>query len=182
MKATLVERIDRAVRTLDSAGHGGTASLLAEARQEIDRLVEWKSSVLSALKTFPEFQAGEWVGDKEGWGFCFELIRWAQRESAQHEADDQLLRSELDSAGAPACEGQSVTARVRWLLDELERLSVRWRKLTHYLGGNVVQVDGRTFFGVNLPNIPRAVHRNTVAEFIATLDAAEDPERKAVQA
>lgn len=37
------------------------------------------------------------------------------------DADLSLLRAELDAAGVPPCDGQPVTARVRWLLDELER-------------------------------------------------------------
>lgn len=107
-----------------------TPSDLRRLKEENARLTEWKSSVLNALKTFPEFTAGEWGGDKEGWGFCFEIVRWAQRELARRQSDDDLLRTELDAAGVDPCEGQPVTARVRWLMDELERVkgdAARWR-------------------------------------------------------
>ena len=45
-------------------------------------LREWKGGVLGAVKTIPEYTSGKWAGDKEGWGFVFELIRWQIREVA----------------------------------------------------------------------------------------------------
>lgn len=62
--------------------------------EEIASLREWKSSILNALKTVPEFETGKWAGDKEGWGFCFEFIHWMRRENAslrEQVADDLLI-------------------------------------------------------------------------------------------
>ena len=64
---------------------------LAEAQAEIERLKEWKSSVSQAVKALPEFHTGEWYGDKDGWGYHFEVIRWMAREIA-------ALRSQLMEA------------------------------------------------------------------------------------
>ncbi len=46
-------------------------SSLQQGRQD----AEWKKSILGLVKTFPEFNDYEWGGDKEGWGFVFELIK-----------------------------------------------------------------------------------------------------------
>jgi hypothetical protein len=50
---------------------------------ELARLQQWKQSILSLVKTFPEFESGEWAGNKNGWGFVFELIKWVYNELAR---------------------------------------------------------------------------------------------------
>lgn len=43
------------------------AERLIAQLKELDKLTEWKQSILNALKDIPEWQAGEWAGDKEDW-------------------------------------------------------------------------------------------------------------------
>lgn len=51
-----------------------------EACRRLDALEEWKRSVLNAVKQIPEYEIGVWgSGDKEGWGYVFEVIRWQTR-------------------------------------------------------------------------------------------------------
>lgn len=47
-----------------------------ELKAENDRLKEWRDSVSSAIKQIPEFATGKWGGDKDGWGYHFEIVRW----------------------------------------------------------------------------------------------------------
>lgn len=63
---------------------------LAEVKAERDRLNQWRDSVSSAIKTIPEFSSGQWSGDKEGWGFHFEMVNFVRRE---REAAEASLRS-----------------------------------------------------------------------------------------
>ncbi len=90
-----VERVAQALAQVrqEQAAQLADAEARAErAEQERDEAVEWRKSVLGAIKTSPLFQAGEWAGNKEGWGYCFELIRhWIKRE-----ADLDSLRAECD--------------------------------------------------------------------------------------
>lgn len=55
---------------------------LRELRTKVARLQEWKETVLDRIKAIPEYETGKWSGDKEGWGFCFELIKWQTKEVA----------------------------------------------------------------------------------------------------
>ena len=56
---------------------------------------EWKNAILGLLKTFPEWQTGEWTGDKEGWGFCFEFIKWLHR-NLKNEEELESLRATIE--------------------------------------------------------------------------------------
>ena len=47
---------------------------------EVERLAEWKKEILKLLKHYPEFDEGKWSGDKEGRGYCFELIAHFHRD------------------------------------------------------------------------------------------------------
>lgn len=53
-----------------------------KAEQQLAEAREWITSVSHAIKTAPEFAAGTWGGDKEGWGYHFEVVRWMVREIA----------------------------------------------------------------------------------------------------
>lgn len=69
---------------------------LAERTRKRDRLQEWRDSVSTAVKNIPEFHSGEWGGDKEGWGFHFEVVNWLIRERDQARADLAALRGKLE--------------------------------------------------------------------------------------
>jgi len=60
-----------------------------QARAEAERLEEWKKSVSNICKTLPEFDKRPWTGDKDGWGFHFELIKYIGQ-------DRDLARAEVD--------------------------------------------------------------------------------------
>lgn len=94
-----------AVRSL---ADGGANAELAALRAENARLKEWKESVSSAIKNIPEFHTGAWAGDKEGWGFHFEVVNWLIREREKlykalapfewlwvHEIEPRIRRAEL---------------------------------------------------------------------------------------
>jgi hypothetical protein len=60
---------------------------------ERNRLQEWRDSVSAAIKNIPEFHTGEWGGDKEGWGFHFEVVNWFIRDRATLEARVRALEA-----------------------------------------------------------------------------------------
>lgn len=51
-----------------------SASAGPQAAAEIERLREWKASVLSKCKHSDGFDSLKWAGDKEGWGFAHYFI------------------------------------------------------------------------------------------------------------
>lgn len=70
-----------------------------EMAKEIGRLREWRDSVSSAIKTIPEFHLPDaWHGDREGWGFHFEMVNYCrrQREAAERELSTLRARTEQE--------------------------------------------------------------------------------------
>ena len=90
---------------------------------------EWRKSVSTAIKNIPEFHSGEWAGDKEGWGFHFEVVNWLQRhrtelekrvgelEEALHKRD-QALKIIRMALGLPEThpDGTDILPRIQSLL------------------------------------------------------------------
>lgn len=66
--------------TADPARDLAAEAKVLQLQQENDCLREWKDSVSAAIQSFQEFAAGEWAGDKSGWGYHHCVITWAQRE------------------------------------------------------------------------------------------------------
>lgn len=60
-------------------------------RDEIAQLREWRDNVSKAIKRSPEFEPGEWAGDKEGWGYHFEIVQFLHRDRAALQARQQEL-------------------------------------------------------------------------------------------
>lgn len=59
----------------EPAKRGGYHALVEYA----ERLEDWQSSVSGALRSWDLFDAGEWAGDKSGWGYHIELIGFLMR-------------------------------------------------------------------------------------------------------
>lgn len=59
---------------------------VAELRVENEQLKEWRDSVSNAIKQIPEFATGKWGGDKDEWGYHFEIVRWITKSYADLEA------------------------------------------------------------------------------------------------
>ena len=86
MKRILENVITRLMKQIDSGNFSASeAAHLKEATQMLADLppeeatgchTQWREAILGLLKTFPEFESLEWGGDKEGWVFCFELIKY----------------------------------------------------------------------------------------------------------
>ncbi len=101
------------------------------AEQRPERAEEWRDSILGLLKTYPEFNQGSWGGIegpsdlRDGWGFCFEFIKWmvASREVHLAEAVRLLERTtkqceyHLDPVGKPG------SIRPDWLIEARKFLS-----------------------------------------------------------
>ena len=78
---------------------------------ELEQAQEWINSVSAAVKSAPEFAAGQWAGDKEGWGYHHEVVRWlvgvrdaVAKHHSQH-ADDLCYMDDDELyavAGLPA--------------------------------------------------------------------------------
>jgi hypothetical protein len=88
LKRSLKQSDEEVVLLRSELGHWEAAKKIwQEERNELDDGVairqEWKDSVLGMIKRIPEYETGEWGGDKEGWGFCFELIKWQTAEVAK---------------------------------------------------------------------------------------------------
>ena len=67
---------------------------LANVQAENRRLVDWKKNILNVIKSTPEYEPGEWAGDKEGWGYCFEMVAYSLRERQSLTARCQRLKVE----------------------------------------------------------------------------------------
>lgn len=52
---------------------------------QISKLEEWKRAILGLVKKFPIYQVGEWAGEKEGWGYVFEVIRYVHKQMLKKE-------------------------------------------------------------------------------------------------
>lgn len=50
-------------------------SQIVERDAQIAALEQWRNNVSGVLKRSPLFEAGEWGGDKDGWGYHFELVK-----------------------------------------------------------------------------------------------------------
>lgn len=51
-----------------------------QLERDVARLTEWKNAILGRCQAEPLFTAGQWGGDKTGWGYVFEFIGWHFRE------------------------------------------------------------------------------------------------------
>ena len=60
--------------------HDALKAELAIVRAENGRLADWKKNILNVIKSTQEYEPGEWTGDKEGWGYCFEMVAYSLRE------------------------------------------------------------------------------------------------------
>ncbi len=67
---------------------------------ERDRLQEWRDSVSGAIKNIPEFHSGEWGGDKEGWGYHFEVVNWLVRERDRLQDERAVLQQRMNDYAA----------------------------------------------------------------------------------
>lgn len=72
------------------------ADYIVFQQAEIARLTEWRNAVSGAIKTAPYFEAGEWGGDKEGWGYHLEQVGWLIRERGRLQA--QVAAARLEGA------------------------------------------------------------------------------------
>jgi hypothetical protein len=72
-------------------------------QRRIEELQEWRDSVSVAVKNLPEFHTGQWAGDKEGWGYHFEVVNWLSRERERLQAANAELLAGLSEvlSGAP---------------------------------------------------------------------------------
>lgn len=68
---------------------------MADKNREIERLREWKDAVLGRLKDLPDWNHA-WGGDKEGWGFCFELLKFTKARIITSESDLAMARAEVE--------------------------------------------------------------------------------------
>jgi hypothetical protein len=101
---------------------GGPWKSYAELEAENARLKEWRDSVSSAVKNVPEFHSGHWAGDKEGWGFHFELVNWLIRERDKLLAFKTYVHARLDAVGVspdPESPHKAQGCRIGGRLDEL---------------------------------------------------------------
>lgn len=64
---------------------------------ESDRLEEWQSSVSGALRSWDMFESGTWAGNKNGWGYHFELIGFLIRH---YEATKAALANDSQEAAS----------------------------------------------------------------------------------
>lgn len=65
--------------------------------QENAKLAEWNRAVSDAVKNIPEFTTGDWHGDKQGWGWHFEMINFVQRERSRLVSENAKLSKELEA-------------------------------------------------------------------------------------
>ena len=77
----------------ESAEKKKLSQRVAELETERNKLADWKKHILNTVKAFPEYEPGDWAGDKEGWGYCFELINYVRRER-------DLMISQLETVTA----------------------------------------------------------------------------------
>lgn len=71
-----------------------------DARRRLAEALEWRDNVSAAIKTAPEFESGEWAGDKEGWGYHFEVVRYMVRRLAEAPEREGRIREKLTALKA----------------------------------------------------------------------------------
>jgi hypothetical protein len=83
-------------------------------KRQLAAMTEWRDSVSNAVKTAPEFEPGQWAGDKEGWGYHFEIVRYVihNRDSLR----EQLVA--MTAARDEACDLALDDRDGRWLWGE----------------------------------------------------------------
>ena len=94
--------------------------IVAAKEGEIARLNEWKDAVgglVSSLRKLPTFDH-EWGGDKNGWGFVFEWIKWVQNRAESAESRLAVVEAALETllAKCPNCGGTGMveTGRIQF--------------------------------------------------------------------
>lgn len=71
-------------------------------QEERNRLREWKASVSNAIQNAPEFAAGEWGGNKDGWGYHFEVVQYLIRNRDELRTKVGLMEEEAEAGrGTP---------------------------------------------------------------------------------
>lgn len=113
----------------------GIACNIEEAINEIERLREWKSSILSKCKASDGFDALPWGGDKDGWGFVHyfighletralhaETVLAEQGAGIAHDGLQKLAEGCRTKAELYARSEPTVPASFIWVADEIERL------------------------------------------------------------
>jgi len=83
------------------ADHGKLIADKMTLTAERDEAREWRTSVSSAIKSAPEFEPGSWAGDKEGWGYHFEIVNFLHR-------DRLTLRARVEEAERDASKWQGI--------------------------------------------------------------------------
>ena len=96
------------------------SQIIAANKAEIARLNEWKDAVgglVSSLRKLPTFDH-EWGGDKNGWGFVFEWIKWVQNRAESAESRLAVVEAALETllAKCPNCGGTGMveTGRIQF--------------------------------------------------------------------
>jgi hypothetical protein len=102
-------------------------SALEPMLAELRGLQQCRNNVSAIIKEIPEFHSGEWGGDKEGWGFHFEVVKSLMRDK---QAAEQALREARDINHDLA---STRFAKWKQLRAENEKLRELLREITHAL-------------------------------------------------
>lgn len=80
---------------------------VARLQAQFAELTAWRKAVSGAIKCAPWFEKGEWAGDKEGWGYHFEMVGWLIRENASLQADLEHTSQIVAEARAVVLSGEA---------------------------------------------------------------------------
>lgn len=86
----------------DRYGVARSAQARARVVAEYEREREWHTNVARAIRSTPQFTAGEWGGSREGWGFNCEVVWWLNREHARLTAELAAERQRAEGLRADA--------------------------------------------------------------------------------
>jgi len=104
---------------------------LARSSEENGRLKDWRDNISKLIKGRPEFSIDHWHGDKEGWGYHFEVIAHVFRERDSFKAKSESLADELAKSSTEIESLKEALARVERERDEAEEELAIWTKACH---------------------------------------------------
>ncbi len=142
------------------------------AVRERDELRDWRDNISNVIKSAPEFAPGEWAGDKEGWGYHFEIVAYVLRDraslsaalataTARAEAAEKERDSLLSNYASPT--SNALIERVAKAAREAIQVEERER-IAQFVEDNLHMINIRDVTALELAAAIRNAHRTPEEE------------------
>ncbi len=105
---------------------------------EVARLTEWRSSIrgliVALIAESPDWDHA-WAGDREGWGFNFQWIKWAHTRAKAAEQGRDTLKRHLDAIA------EALGLDKAYLPDQLPEMVTALKRENKALRGAIKEQD-----------------------------------------